>query len=377
LRTAIVQAVRDAFPDCTHIVVHGGNDICSWLHLHSDVVRMFPQLLSHRDLAELVRQAITNAPEDNLPEPECSAHLKEMKERALLATRRHDAAAGLAAWREVRDQALAEGNSGEAVLAKLQTALVVAQSERDLAGALTIAEECLQEIGKGPQLHRARALQLIGEIHRNTGEMEKAKAALTLALEQARASGSKVDVAFALLSFAGLDIPMRKRDLGSRALEGIEAAYTAMSALYGEGDEEQRREARDGLAQCHCFRAEVFDHRRPDDALAEWSRALELFRSLGEGWEWCLADTLVRRADLLARTGDAPSAARDLDDAVKAFRTIQNLRGLADCFLKAGELLDRVGRREHAVEQYARAAQVASSLGDESYASYFYFRYSC
>jgi tetratricopeptide (TPR) repeat protein len=340
---------------------------------------MFPQLLSHRDLVTLVKQATSSdadIADDQSPAPECSVQLKEMKKRAGAATRRHDVPNALAAWRDVRDQALAEGNEVEAVLAKLETALIAAESEGDLAGALTIAEECLQEMRQGPLRHRARALQLIGEIHRNSGETGKAKAALTLALEHARASGSKVDVAFALLSLAGLDIRRRKHDASSGGLDEIEAAYTALSTLRAEGDDEQRRNAIDGLAHCHCFRAEIFDHIRPDDALAEWSRALELFRSLGEGWEWYVGDTLLRRADLHARIGDGASAAQDLDDAVSAFRTIENLPGLADCFLKAGELLDSVGRREEAAEQYRLAAQVASSLDDERRASYFYFRYA-
>jgi tetratricopeptide (TPR) repeat protein len=380
LREAVEQAIRDALPATSLVVVHGGNDICSWLHMHAEIVRMFPELLSHRDLAELIRHASYDDSRTAEPPPAvppCSAELNEKIARARAANRRHDVASSLAAWQEVRAQALQEGNAAEAVLAKLQTALVAAQSERDLPSALAIAEECLQEARTGPQVHRARILQLIGEIHRNNGDSGKAKAALTLALDYATASGSKVDVGFALISLAALEIPERKRDDYSKALAAIDTADAALSALYAEGDEEQRRDARDGLAQCHCFRADVFDHAHPDDALAEWSRALELFRSLGEGWEWWVADTLLRRAGLLMRIGEATSAARDLEDAVSAFRAIENLYGLADCFLKAGELLDRVGRRQDAAGQYLLAAKVASSFENERRASYFHFRYAC
>jgi tetratricopeptide (TPR) repeat protein len=57
LRRAVEDILREALPGCV-VVVHGGHDICSWLHKHPAVVRMFPQLLSHRDLTEVVRQAI-------------------------------------------------------------------------------------------------------------------------------------------------------------------------------------------------------------------------------------------------------------------------------------------------------------------------------
>lgn len=61
LRQTIEGLLREALPGCLIVVLHGGNDVCSWLHLHGDVLRMFPKLLSHRDLSELLRQSRENA----------------------------------------------------------------------------------------------------------------------------------------------------------------------------------------------------------------------------------------------------------------------------------------------------------------------------
>ncbi len=57
LRDSIRSLLREALPHA-HIAIHDGGDICQWLRLSSDIVRSFPQLLSLRDLQELLRDAV-------------------------------------------------------------------------------------------------------------------------------------------------------------------------------------------------------------------------------------------------------------------------------------------------------------------------------
>jgi tetratricopeptide (TPR) repeat protein len=100
-------------------------------------------------------------------------------------------------------------------------------------------------------------------------------------------------------------------------------------------------------------------------------------QSLGEGWEWDVADTFLRRADLRGRVGEEKLAAADLDRAGKMFQRIGNTTGLAKCYLKLGELLDSIGKRDEAAHQYEQAAAIAATWKNDRGASYFYFRHGC
>ncbi len=61
----VTPSLRDSF--CTdikavlssaHCSVHDGHDVCQWLRLSPEIVRSFPQLLSLRDLQELLRETV-------------------------------------------------------------------------------------------------------------------------------------------------------------------------------------------------------------------------------------------------------------------------------------------------------------------------------
>jgi tetratricopeptide (TPR) repeat protein len=223
---------------------------------------------------------------------------------------------------------------------------------------------------------RCRLLQLIGEIHRLKGNKDQARGFAESALEQARKIGSQGDEGFALLSLSALERD-RQSENNDKALELIARAYNAFSALYAKGDEEGQRRAKDGFAQCHCWRAEILDHARPDDALAEWARALEIFQGLGKDWEWNVADTLMRRADLRSRIEEHQLAADDLVTASKLFHGLGDTTVQAKCHLKAGEFLDAIGKRKEAFEYYHKAGAIAASWKNDSRASYYYFRHAC
>src|SRR5260370_36378 len=57
LRESLRALLQRELPTA-HIAIHDGGDICQWLRLSPEVVRSFPQLLSLRDLQELLRDAV-------------------------------------------------------------------------------------------------------------------------------------------------------------------------------------------------------------------------------------------------------------------------------------------------------------------------------
>jgi hypothetical protein len=57
LREAVRSLLREALPRA-HIAIHDAGDICQWLRLSPEIVRSFPQLLSLRDLQELLRDTV-------------------------------------------------------------------------------------------------------------------------------------------------------------------------------------------------------------------------------------------------------------------------------------------------------------------------------
>jgi tetratricopeptide (TPR) repeat protein len=377
LRKTVKELIQDALPDVA-VVVHDGNDICSWLHMHEEIIRAFPQLLSHRNLSELVKQSLSaNEPKTPAPRSEPSALLKKKRKQARAASRKHNVESAVRLWRNVQTLAEKEGNKAESICARMEIILTTLQIERNLDQPLSLAEKCLQEarsVDLGDD--RCRLLQLIGEIHRLKGDKDQARGFAESAFEQARKIGSQGDEGFALLSLSALELD-RQSEKNDKALELIARAYNAFSSLYANGDEEGQRRAKDGFAQCHCWRAEIFDHARPDDALAEWARALEIYQGLGKDWQWNVADTFMRRADLRSRTEEHELAADDLVTASKLFLSLGDTAAQAKCLLKAGEFLDAVGKRKEAFEYYHKAGAIATSWKNDSRASYYYFRYAC
>lgn len=307
-----------------------------------------------------------------------SSLLKSKRDQARAASRKRDIESALGLWEEVRQQAEKEGNKAEELNARLQVVLILLRDEGNLAEALKLADSCLQEatsVELGAD--RSRMLQLVGEVHRIKGNRDQARGFLMSALEHARSAASSLDEGFALLSLSGLEKPKRGPGDSAKALELVDLAYNVFSVAYASGDKEQQESAKDGFAQCHTWRAEIFGYSRPDDALAEWTRALTLYKELGEGWELYTADTFLHRASLRAGLKEVQLSASDLDNAAKIYNALGYTIGLAKCYLQAGELADSIGERIKAAGHYKRAAAIASTLENERRASYYYFRYAC
>jgi len=143
------------------------------------------------------------------------------------------------------------------------------------------------------------------------------------------------------------------------------------------GDKEKQRAAKEGYAACHSWRAAIFDYLRIDDAMAEYARALDVFRDLGEDYEWDMADILFQRGDLQARADDPQLAWKDLLAASELFRKHDDQGREAECILGVAELLDKVGRRLESKGYYQAAASIAIQQNNRKKGAWILFRYAC
>jgi tetratricopeptide (TPR) repeat protein len=377
-RDEVRRILRASLPGCTQVIIHDGNDLCSWLHDHPSILRKFPQLLSHRDLADLIQRSTSESSSKlEVPvAPEPSAALRRKIKQARTASRRHNVMSATRLWTEVSAQAQAEGLTIEAIKARLQIALNQVR-DGNLDDGLGLAEACLRD-ASGIELgeERCRLNQMIGEIYRNKGDADQARGFLTAALTNARNLPSPGDEGFALLALSALDHSSDSASDNTRSFELINLAYDAFSQLYASGDREKQKDAQHGFAQCHSWRADILGYRKSDEAIAELSRAVDCLTELGKGWEWDLGDALVSRGELLARAGDISSAADDLSAAEKQLNKIREPFGLARCYLVMAEIIDRSGDRDKAEPYYYQAAAAATSSRNESRSAYYYFRYA-
>lgn len=88
LRDSIRTSLRSALPHA-HISIHDGGDVCEWLRLSPDIVRSFPQLLSLRDLQELLRDAVNS---DILVRSQTAIALAQAHARVFVPTAAYDCA---------------------------------------------------------------------------------------------------------------------------------------------------------------------------------------------------------------------------------------------------------------------------------------------
>jgi hypothetical protein len=58
-RELLIGHLATVLPE-TRISIHGGNDLCQWLRMSPEIVRSFPQLLSLRDLQDLIRDTVNS-----------------------------------------------------------------------------------------------------------------------------------------------------------------------------------------------------------------------------------------------------------------------------------------------------------------------------
>jgi tetratricopeptide (TPR) repeat protein len=307
-----------------------------------------------------------------------STALESAIEAARIASRKHDYDSALKLWEEVRKQAISEGSNEEEFNARLEIILVQLRDEMNPTEALRMADECLRD-SKDTNLgeERCRVLQIIGEIHRFQGNRDQARGYLTGALESARRIGSPRNEGYALLALSALEGSSTEDGVRSKAFGMIEQAFNSFSSLYASGDIEEQNMAKIGFAECHRWTATLLSCSRPDDALEAWTHSIEVFEALGESWKWDLAEALLCRAELRERLGDRHAAFAEIERSAKTFSQIGDTMGVARCYLKTGELLDSIGKRDIAVEPYKKAAKIAATWNNTPKASYFFFRHAC
>jgi tetratricopeptide (TPR) repeat protein len=375
LRTSVEHMIRQALPSCNHIIIHGGNDICAWLHNNREIVRSFPKLISYRDLIELrsvfpTAQGSSTGAAAPTGAPEISPVLKEKKERARKESRKENRETAVPLWNEVREQAIREENKTEEIRARIEILLAIARDNP--VEALAKIDECLEETRKSDiGEDKVRLLQLIGEVHRISGHQEQARGFIMCALESARDFRLRAVEGTALLSLALLEAADGD---STKAVGLVGRAFQAFAAQLATGDPKTKESAKDGHAQCHFCLADLMRRTEPENALSEITKAIAIFRELGEDWASSTAAALLFRADLHREVREPRLAAEDLSAAESLFQTIDDITGVAKCHLKAGELMDSVGRRKEAIEQYRNASLIASQLGSEPKAYYFHFR---
>jgi tetratricopeptide (TPR) repeat protein len=302
--------------------------------------------------------------------------LESKIEEARRAARKHHENA-ITLWEEVREQAEKESNKAVEIRAQLEVALLHLRGGGDLDDVLSILDKCIQDaksIDLGEQ--RPRLLQLLGEAHRLKRNFDQARGFITSALEHSRALGDKLDEGWALLALSALEKRREGRAVSTAALDLIQKAYDCFSSVYLSGDQEKQRTAKLGFANCHSWRASIFDHLRLDDAMAEYARALDIFRGLGEEHEWDVADTLFHRGDLHARADDPQLAAKDLITAAELFKKLGDRLKEAECILGIGELLDKRLRRVESKPYYETAAAIATQQKNQKRAAWFWLRYA-
>ncbi len=88
VRESVRTLIREVLSHA-HIAIHDGGDTCQWLRLTPDIVRTFPQLLSLRDLQELLRDA---AHADIITRSQTAIALAQAHARVFVPTSAYDSA---------------------------------------------------------------------------------------------------------------------------------------------------------------------------------------------------------------------------------------------------------------------------------------------
>ncbi len=265
------QQIDKAVP--YQLEIWGESEVSAMLSRHYDVVR---------DLLPFSEGIGHSSGSDQQVDPKRSTELEQKRKEARTASHKHQDAIAMQLWDEVCQQAQNEGNKADEISARMQIALLLLRSENNPDEALRIADECLRD-AKSVDLgeDRCQMLQLTGEIHRAKGNLDQARGFITSALEHSRQRGAKRDEGLALLAMSALEMERDADQNRPKALELIRLAYDCFMAHYASGDIEAGEQGKEGCAISHISRARIYERDRPDDALAEYTRALELFKDLG------------------------------------------------------------------------------------------------
>jgi tetratricopeptide (TPR) repeat protein len=303
--------------------------------------------------------------------------LKDLMSQAKRASRRHREVEALRLWSEVRQRAEEAKLGSIVVTADLEMVFVRMQHGADLDEVLSDLDRSIAAAATIALGHeRTRMLQLLGEAHRVKRNWDQARGTLNRALELARSGGRPDDEGWALLALSVLEHDQNSKKSGS-GTGLIDKAYDCFAAAYASGDAEMLSSARQGFANCHFSRAKVIDHYRFDDAMAEYARAIQQYKELGEDYQWDVASMQFERGELQSRTQEAQGAARDFIEAAGRFEVLEDHLGQARCVLELATLLDSRGLRSKSLPYYQDAVRLSLRQEVLGRGAWLWFRLGC
>ncbi len=250
----------------------------------------------------------------------------------------------------------------------------VTEDSYDLDKALEIANECLNESKKvnlGNQV--GRILQILGEIHRLKGNIDQARGFLNAAFEFSISRKDKNFEGWALLALGMLS--NQNQEPFNIQFGFTQKAYDAFTSLFVSDEKGASEKANSGFAMCHLLRAQFHSYERYEEALAEYSRAIAIYRQMGKSWEYNLGKALLQRGEKQIMK-DLEQGLQDIVNAENIFNELDDQFMAAKYVMACAELLDSLGHRKEAEKYYRSALQKVFTIKNEKKKSWFFFRYA-
>ena len=279
-------------------------------------------------------------------------------------------------WSLIDEFAKSEDILKLSIRARIETAVInVTEGYGSIEDALSIVDSCLSDL-KATNLENelGEILHLLGEFYRIKKDFEKARNYLIASSEESLSKGNNHEYGWDMLSLAMLELDTKNPFDVQYAW--TEKAFNAFSHIEISGVEKDKESASLGYANCHIVRAKCYGYSRPDEALSEYSKAIKIYKELGDKWMFDLALTLLERGDFQSTKRDAVQSINDLLEAGKIFSDLENQYNQAKCALAIAQLLDNVGQRTKSKEYYQYAFTIALQLEDETKIGLFQMRFA-
>lgn len=281
-----------------------------------------------------------------------------------------------AIWKDLSLTASRTENKKLLIQARLEIAHIeMSEDTFDVDNALNLAKECLEDsktIDLGEDV--GRIYQLIGEIHRFKGNLDQAAAFIRRSLEFALTTKDKHAEGWAYFALAM--ISNESKEPIELQFEHITNAFNAFTDLELSDKKNSAELANQGYALCYMLRGKFYGYEHYEQALAEYSRSIEIYRDMGSDWEFELARLLLERGEMQAVRDYWQQGLKDILAASEIFERLDDHYGVAKGFLITAELLDKRGVRKESLAYYGLAVNEANEIPDKRKRAWFYFRYS-
>jgi tetratricopeptide (TPR) repeat protein len=259
---------------------------------------------------------------------------------------------------------------------KLEYAMnIVRDDVFNLDEPLEIANDCLEKAKNnyiGDEL--SRTLQILGELHRLNRDRDKANGFINASLENSKLKEDFNTEAWANLSLCNLK--KEEKCSEQELLKIIDVSYGLFIKEQLSNTKNSKQNSLDGFANCHLMRAEIYRRNRKDEAITEYSKAIEIYDTLGEDWKVTKANILHHRGEVFSFLDEYEQSISDIYNAIEIFQSVDNYYKVAKCILTLAEILDGKGHRTKAEEFYRWALATVEKSENESKQNWFYFRYA-